>query len=71
MIDFRKSKQYISYCGETIYIYLYKQKNYIAYGINGTSIHFTINDYKSKTKNEILQEIITTIHKELCLWKMI
>lgn len=57
-IDYRKNKQSISINGNDVYIWLYKNKNYIAYGINGTSFHKTIDDYKTKEKSNILNIIM-------------
>lgn len=57
-IDYRKNKQSIRINGNDVYIWLYQNKNYIAYGINGTSFHKTIADYKGKEKSDILNIIM-------------
>lgn len=62
MIDYRRNKQYISINGEQVYIYLYKKQNYIAYGVNGTSFHRIIEDYKGKDKCDILSIIMKNVY---------
>lgn len=62
MIDYRKNSQYITINGNKVYVWLYKDKNYIGYGINGTSFHRVINDYKDKTKCEILNIIMKNVY---------
>lgn len=56
-IDFRKKSQYIKINDYEVYIWLYKKENYIGYGINGTSFHKCLDNYKNKTKNEIIRII--------------
>lgn len=53
-LDFRKKQQYIG----RIYVWLYPKKNLLAYGINGTSKHFAINNYKELSKTDILNKIL-------------
>lgn len=57
-IDFRKNIQHININGESVYIWLYRKTNVLAFGINGTSFHEVIADYKNKTKCEILNIIM-------------
>lgn len=57
-IDFRKNIQYININGERVYIWLYRKTNVLAFGINGTSFHKTIVDYKNKNKCDILNIIM-------------
>lgn len=63
-IDYRYKSQYIRINNDKIYVWLYKKENYIAYGINGTSFHKVINNYKNKSKIQILEEIIENYKKE-------
>lgn len=63
-IDYRKKSQYIEIDNNKIYVWLYKKENYIAYGINGTSFHKVIDNYKNKNKMEILKEIIENYRNE-------
>ena len=52
-LDMRKRRQYLG----NIYVWLYQNKNELAYGINGTSKHFLIKGYKDLTKEEIINII--------------
>lgn len=65
MIDFRKNIQHINIKGYEVYIWLYRRKNFLSYGINGTSLHFVINDYKSKSKCEIMSIIMENIYDNI------
>jgi hypothetical protein len=56
-IDYRKNIQYLKINNEEVYVWLYKKKNFISFGINGTSLHFVILDYKNKSKDEIINII--------------
>lgn len=52
-LDMRKRRQYLG----NVYVWLYQNKNELAYGINGTSKHFLIKGYKDLTKEEIINII--------------
>lgn len=62
-IDYRKKTQYLEIGKQKVYVWLYKKENYISYGINGTSLHFVILDYKNKSKDEIINKINKKIIK--------
>lgn len=56
-IDFRKKSQYINIDKIKVYIWLYKKENYIGYGVQGTSFHKVLENYKNYNNNEILRYI--------------
>lgn len=53
MLDFRKKSQYLRIADRNVYVWLYKKENYISYGINGTSLHYCLENYKKYRKEEI------------------
>ena len=58
-LDMRKRRQYLG----NVYVWLYQNKNELAYGINGTSKHFLINGYKDLTKEEIINKVYGIVEK--------
>lgn len=66
-IDYRKNIQYLKINNKEVYVWIYKEKNYIAYGINGKTLHFVILDYKNKSKDEIISIIEKRIKEEMII----
>lgn len=56
-LDYRKKSQYILINNERVYVWLYKKENYIAYGINGTSFHRVLMNYKDYENKDIIYMI--------------
>ena len=63
MLDMRKSRQYLHVGDYSIYIYLYRDINRLDFGVNGTSMHYCIDNYRDYDKGYLLNDIITTIKK--------
>ena len=65
-LDMRKSRQYIKVDNtHNIYVYNYRNSNYIAYGIEGTSKHFTITNSNNMNSKEIIKIICNNLKEEL------
>lgn len=62
-LDMRKFRQYLKVGEYSVYVYLYRNLNRLDFGVNGTSMHYTINNYRNYDKNYLLNDIITTIKK--------
>ena len=62
-LDMRKSRQYLSVGEYSVYVYLYRNINRLDFGVNGTSMHYSIDNYGNYDKNYLLNDIITTIKK--------
>ena len=63
-LDMRKSRQYLNIGEYSVYVYLYRNINRLDFGVNGTSMHYSIDNYGNYDKNYLLNDIITTIKKE-------
>lgn len=62
-LDMRKSRQYLNVGQYSVYVYLYKNINRLDFGVNGTSMHYCIDNYRDYGKDYLLNDIITTIKK--------
>lgn len=62
-LDMRKNRQYLSVGEYSVYVYLYRNINRLDFGVNGTSMHHCIDNYRNYDKNYLLYDIITTIKK--------
>ena len=62
-LDMRKVRQYLNIGEHTVYVYLYRNINRLDFGVNGTSMHYCIDNYRDYDKDYLLTDIITTIKK--------
>ena len=62
-LDMRKSRQYLKVGEYNVYVYLYRNINRLDFGVNGTSMHYSIDNYGNYDKGYLLYDIITTIKK--------
>ena len=66
-LDMRKFRQYLNVGEHSVYVYLYRNGNHcnrLDFGVNGTSMHYCIDNYRDYDKDYLLNDIITTIKKE-------